>query len=232
MAPSAGHRLPATRHRQRQPGGDAERGEVGWTHPGQQRLQPRARGVRARQAQDDAVAARSKPRPTTSRRMRPDPAPSAMRTRDLAATPRDRRRRATRGCRCRPAGRRARENAASTRNCARRDAISSSTTSVSVRTSETGCCGSARSMICRTAGASAADRPGAADHEILGRVVDQRSVRHGRRRQIDLRLAVAFQPAHADVADHADDGGLEKARCGSAGRAACRRAGSRGRRPR
>ena len=89
---------------------------------------------------------------------------------------------------------------ASTRTWTVRDAVCASTMSVSVRTSEIGCCGSAPWTIERTAGTSWSSGVRRADDQILRHVEDERVVRLLPVRQIDLRLARALEAAHADVA--------------------------------
>ncbi len=65
-------------------------------------------------------------------------------------------------------------------------------------------------MIWRTAGGQSRGRDGRADDEILGSVEDQSAVGHLARGEIDLRLALAFQPTHVDVADDANNRALAK----------------------
>src|SRR5262249_15216344 len=89
-------------------------------------------------------------------------------------------------------------NAPSTRTCAARDAVSSSTISASVCTLVRATEGSAPWMIPRIAGASAAG-------ECARGVERNRVVADLLRRQVDLRFALPLEAAELHIADDADD---------------------------
>ena len=63
----------------------------------------------------------------------------------------------------------------------------------------------ARLMIDRTAGISVVERHGRTDHQVFRGIEAKLPVAHLRCRHVDLRLALALEAAHPDVADHADD---------------------------
>ena len=95
---------------------------------------------------------------------------------------------------------------ASTRTCTVRPTRSPrSMMSTIGRTFVIGCCGSMARMIDRTAGTSWLERRRRADDQVLRRIPPEPAVPHLPVRQVDLRLAVALEPAHANVADDADD---------------------------
>ena len=72
--------------------------------------------------------------------------------------------------------------------------------SSSVRTSDTGSCGSARATIRRIDGTQRTAPYAGTNDQILGNVEDQRVIGHLLIRQVDLRLAVTLQAADPDVA--------------------------------
>ena len=95
-------------------------------------------------------------------------------------------------------------NTPSTRTCAEREAVSSSTICAMVRTSETGCCGSALRMMRRIAGSNRGWVNGGSHYQVLRAIESEPTVLHLFVGQIDLRLAGFLQAAHADIAHHAD----------------------------
>jgi hypothetical protein len=96
-------------------------------------------------------------------------------------------------------------NADSTRTCTDRDAVSSSTISVSICISVIGTFGSARRMTSRIAPARWAGGTVIRMANAFGRIEGDRAVGHLLRRQVHLWLADAFEPAEQNVARHADD---------------------------
>ena len=77
--------------------------------------------------------------------------------------------------------------------------------SVIGRTSVIGSCGSIGLDDAANRRHQLRERRRRADHQLLRRVSPEPAVVHLAVGQVDLRLAVALEPAHADVADDADD---------------------------
>ena len=192
------------RHREGDGGRRQERRRVGRADPGEQCLH--------RSAQREGGA---EPDRTRSRRARrcgraPAPAPSPRVAPNAMRTPISWVREATTND-SRPWMPRQASSTAipakadSAHNCTERDVVSACTMSVSIRTSDTGCAGSALATAARTAAITGAGAPEVSHDQVLRRVEGEPAVLHLGGRQVDLRLAVAFQSAHPDVADHADD---------------------------
>ena len=103
-------------------------------------------------------------------------------------------------------------NAASTRTCAARDAVSRSTTSVIVLTSVTGSVGSICWMMRADRRGERLRRRRRAHDERPRDVADDVAVGHLPERQVDLRLRLLLEAAHPHVADHAGDDAIAAAR--------------------